>query len=122
MFRERELNQAIDNAFGETVEEVAQAMQDNLTASRWSWGRRTRRKNGDVVFSPRNIRDTDELYDSQSVSFSGTQGEIKYTANHAFAVHEGLAEGHDERPWISTTLKENNVAQMFGKNLERRLS
>ena len=47
-------------AFGDTA-------QDGLTSEEWGWPRQTRRQNGSVVGSPRDIIDTGELRDSYQV-------------------------------------------------------
>lgn len=78
----------------------------------WDYGRETRRKNGEVVDSPRDIYDTGALYDSGRDSFKITSSANAVRANwtwdaaspggyrYATDVHEG--EGTSAgwpRPW-----------------------
>lgn len=57
-------------AFRATADQLHQAMLNNLTDERWEWDRETVRSDGAIVSSPRNIRDTDQLYDSQTLEYT----------------------------------------------------
>ena len=54
-------------AFEEMAIAFGATAQDVLTSEEWGWPRQTRRQNGSVVGSPRDIIDTGELRDSYQV-------------------------------------------------------
>jgi hypothetical protein len=84
---------------------------DQFREDKWSYGGETRRKNGEVVTSPRDIYDLGALYASGRESFtlsrSGTDvaaswnWDAKNSSGGAYAlyVHEGLSTNLDPRPW-----------------------
>ena len=67
----------------------------------------TERKNGQVVYSPRNIYDLGELYRSGQDSFSVTNGTASWNFDatndqggaYAWYVHEGIGTNTTPRPW-----------------------
>lgn len=78
----------------------------------WDYERETRRKNGQIVYSPRDIYDTGRLYDSGRESFSVSSTTTKTEANwtwdavgsngyhYATDVHEGEGSCYGfPRPW-----------------------
>ncbi len=46
---------------------IAQYFQMSIESPEWEWDRETRRKNGEIVLSPRNIVDLGNLRDSQDL-------------------------------------------------------
>lgn len=78
---------------------------------KWPYNGETKRKNGQIVGSPRDIFDLGELYRSGRDSFSITQGGNDITASwdwdaenssgraYAWYVHEGLGANRSPRPW-----------------------
>lgn len=56
-------------AFQGTAIAYNRAMQQSISQKVWSWPGPTRRRNGETATSPRDIRDTGELRDSQSLRF-----------------------------------------------------
>lgn len=58
-----------DRAFVETATELHDAMKELILDERWEWDRPTRRHNGQIVESPRDIYDTGNLYRSQELDF-----------------------------------------------------
>jgi hypothetical protein len=108
------LNSAIDSALADTTKKVAQNATDAIEANRWGWGNTTVRSDGSVVGTPRDIVDTGELKDSQKIHIDGDKATIEYTADHAQDVHA-------DRPWLSTALKESNVAKIFADKLRGKL-
>lgn len=77
---------------------------------RWDWPNETRRKNKQVVDSPRDIYDLGELYDSGIKSYTFVNGRTEVSANwhwdaknssgeeYAWYVHEGTSK-MDGRPF-----------------------
>lgn len=61
---------SIRNAFEDMANSFGQECQNNIEAVIWNWDRNTIRSNGQEVSSPRDIIDTEELYDSYSIQHS----------------------------------------------------
>jgi hypothetical protein len=84
---------------------------DQFREDKWSYGGETRRKNGEVVTSPRDIYDLGALYESGRESFTLSKSGIDVAASwnwdaknssggaYALYVHEGLSTNLDPRPW-----------------------
>lgn len=84
---------------------------DFFKDDRWSYPGETKRKNGEVIGSPRNIYDLGALYDSGRESFALNLGDIRPNASwnwdarngsgraYAWYVHEGLGTNLAPRPW-----------------------
>ena len=124
MINREGLNNRITSALHETIDYAAELMQDNLEAERYYWPRVTVRQNGDVVYSPRDAIDTQELYYSQYKNKRRNSGTIGYGADHALPVHEGEPElERPERPWIRLTVEENgeDIKRNFADNLRNKL-
>lgn len=91
--------------------DVNDYFRDQFLEDRWPYNGETKRKNGQVVGSPRDIFDLGELYRSGRDSFSITQGGNDITASwdwdaenssgraYAWYVHEGLGTNRSPRPW-----------------------
>ena len=109
------LNNAINQAFSDTVKEVATNAQKALKAKRWRWSGATVRRSGEIATSPRNIIDTGILYRSQQVRVDRKSASISYSAKYSAIVHR-------DRPWLSTALRESDAVKIFAKHLKRKLS
>lgn len=116
-----QLNSYIQESFSETVDRFAQRCQDNLEAERWEWERITRRKNGQVVATPRDIVDTGYLRDSQQIETNHLSATVAYTADYAEHVHEGSNKGHLPRPWVKVTAEEEDLTFEFSDRLRKKL-
>ncbi|WP_339096192.1 hypothetical protein WDJ50_02565 [Deinococcus sp. VB142] len=80
----------LSRAFEATVQDFADACQDAFEHPAYAWPATTRRRNGEVVSSPRNIVDMGTLRDSQQPpQFAGNSARISWTAGHAAAVFLG---------------------------------
>ena len=85
--------------------------EDQFKDEKWDYPGETRRKNGEVVESPRDIYDLGDLYRSGKDSFKITQGSNDITASwnwdakndngraYAWYVHEGLSTNLEPRQW-----------------------
>ncbi|MGK7899083.1 MAG: hypothetical protein AB4372_37065 [Xenococcus sp. (in: cyanobacteria)] len=125
MQNKEKLYNAITKSLHQTIDYAGDLMQENLEAVRYNWPRRTRRRNGQTVFSPRDAVDTRELYHSQYRSKRRFSGTIGYSAVHAVSVHEGEPElDRPDRPWIKLTVEERgqDIKQNFADNLRNNLS
>lgn len=65
-------SQDFKEAFIAMSEGYGAACQANIEDTRWAWPRTTIRRNGDVVTSPRDIVDTEELKNSYQVRYEGS--------------------------------------------------
>jgi hypothetical protein len=98
------IEEALLNAFDKWAkEDINEAHWDDQfkDMGRWSWDGETRRKNGEVVDSPRDIYDLGDLYESGVKSFklnrtsNGTEASWHWDATnssgeeYAWYVHEG---------------------------------
>jgi hypothetical protein len=119
------LNEKLTQAFQETVEVYAEQCKAEIQDPKWEWPRQTKRSNGEVVGSPRDILDTGELLESQQdpiFSEDGNAATIVWTADHAGVVHEGEA-GTDRtikpaRPWTETAAEAVDFEQVFQEKLD----
>ena len=59
----------LQRAFRDTAQTYNREMQKAIASRIWDWPRRTVRKSGEVVGSPRDIVDTGNLLDSQKLEF-----------------------------------------------------
>ena len=59
----------IDQAFRGTAIAYNRQMQVEISSKVWDWPGKTKRKNGEIAGSPRDIVDTGELRNSQSLRF-----------------------------------------------------
>lgn len=106
---ERKLRAAFETWASEDIDDAY--WDDQFKSNKWPYDNETRRRNGEVVTSPRDIYDLGALYDSGRESFSITQGNRDVTASwnwdaqnssgraYAWYVHEGLGTNIAPRPW-----------------------
>ena len=85
--------------------------RDQFLDDKWPYPGETKRKNGDVITSPRDIYDLGDLYKSGRDGFRIEQGGIDITASwnwdaknssgrsYAWYVHEGLSTNLEPRQW-----------------------
>ena len=96
-----------------------------IAADAWEWPRPTERTNGDVVFSPRDIVDTGELYDSLTIARNGNVAEFTWDTDYAMAVHDGatLKNGTElpARPWTDLGLQQSTAVEVMQRELDNRL-
>jgi hypothetical protein len=112
----------IQDALEDTILAVAERQLELLEEEVWPWPRDTLRKNKDIVDSPRDIVDLEELKNSfELVADSATEWRYIYYAEHALYVHEGaiLSNGTElpARPWITRAIEEVSPYDRFGEIL-----
>lgn len=112
------LNQKLVLAFDRTAREFAIAQIYELEEEQWAWNGITIRKNGDVVFTPRDIVDTGNLRNSLTFNISANEAHYKYSVPYAAIVHEGgkTATGkvYPARPWVDSAIFNDPPAVNFG--------
>lgn len=91
--------------------DVNDYFRDQFLDDKWPYPGETKRKNGDVVTSPRDIYDLGDLYKSGRDGFGIEQGGVDITASwnwdaknssgrgYAWYVHEGLSTNLEPRQW-----------------------
>lgn len=96
----------IENAFSQIVEQFKTEQQAQMQAEKWNWPRDTMRKaRGLTPAGPRDIIDTQELFDSLNVErINPNEALYSYNVDHAMIVHQGatLSTGTviPPRPWV----------------------
>lgn len=121
---------AIIESFDQLVSEFATEITFQIDDPKWNWPRPTQRKNGEIVTSPRDIVDTQELKNSQFVeNVSDTYKVIGCTAPHAELVHEGYQIERSDggvtdvpaRPFIDTAIQDYNLLESYADILGEKL-
>lgn len=100
----------ITAAFKQSVKVVEEQAHTEVKSPKWSHPRQTKRKNGDIVSSPRDIVDSGELDRSLYSEVQGISGEVGAKADYAALVHEGYTTtgGNDvpSKPFLKTAFTE----------------
>ncbi|MFB2768580.1 hypothetical protein ACE1AT_04715 [Pelatocladus sp. BLCC-F211] len=119
------INNAINQAFDVAVEAQGEAFQNAIASEIWEWSRQTVRKNGDIVESPRDAVDQEELIDSLVVSRTTNAAEYTWEADHAAIVHDGATTKNGTelpaRPWTKVGLKECDPAKIMQQQINKLL-
>ncbi|QLE42216.1 hypothetical protein FD723_18525 [Nostoc sp. C052] len=119
------INSAINKAFDVVVGAQGEAFQNAIASDIWEWPRETLRQNGDLVGSPRNILDSEELYNSLVITRNANAAEYTWESDHAAIVHDGATTKNGTelpaRPWTKVGLKECDAAGIMQKQLNKYL-
>jgi hypothetical protein len=112
------VNQKISNAFERTSDRFSDVLQEMITSVIWDWNNVTYRRNGDVVFTPRDIVDLGGLRDSQSLEFpTDLKANFSYSVVYAIAVHEGYITKKGNyipgRPWTEEATRRFDFVATF---------
>ena len=85
------LEAGLNLAFRRTVQELERALPAAHSEPIYTWDQQTRRRNGEVAVSPRDVVDLGTLRDSQQpAAYSGPlAARITWDADHAAAVYLG---------------------------------
>lgn len=114
--------------FEATMDWADQDFDEQMMEEQWDWKGpegRTRRKNGETVYEPRNIVDMGVLIKSkQRTPMGRSSEEFRWVAEHAQGVHDGYtARGgslNPARPWTEYTLQDiDGMVQSIGDSLRR---
>lgn len=104
---------AVNLAWEDLAPDIFQANIDAIEAVFYDWDAgETRRSNGEIAGSPRNIVDTGALRDSQSIT---TEGDniylLDWEADYALPVHEGdPTRNYQARPWTRLAIAGDETA------------
>jgi hypothetical protein len=83
--------------FEEDMERLNEMFQMAIESDLYPWSGLTRRQNGEIAGSPRNIVDTGELRDSQTFKVQGNKATFEWKDEKAERVRNG-------RDWVNLTL------------------
>jgi hypothetical protein len=110
-------------AFTETVDAYADQCQAEFTTVQYSWPGETKRRDGSIAGTNRDISDTGELAESQQPPeyLTPLMAEIAWTANHALITHEGDGDGRPARPWTQTALQNLDIIDTFAHEARKLL-
>lgn len=120
------LNEAIAESFEATVDAYTEQCKVELESDKWDWPRMTHRQNGELVGSPRNVKDSGDLINSQQEPeyLDDNTAVIEWTAEHAKKVLLGEVENGILKPgrnWIESALDEIDLGQVMAEELRDRL-
>jgi hypothetical protein len=100
---------------------------DKISSIEYDWPNTTRRRNGQVVTSPRDIIDTGELDSSQRLT-RARRGDWRWfwMAPHSLIVHQGatLRGGgfYPARPWTRRAVAAYKPYLKFAQEVRKRVS
>lgn len=121
------VNKAIATAFDNTVDYQSAVFADQFVQDKWNWPRLTKRSNGSIAGTVRDIIDTGALADSQIVARSsdGKSAEWSWPTEYSLYVHQGvtLRNGTElpARPWARVGIEEGKPDEKFASELRRLL-
>ena len=106
--------------------QIGAQFQEEIRDTQFGWPNKTRRKNGELVGSPRDIVDTGNFASSQTPGKvvgnknSGYSLTFQWKAAYALAIFLGYYnnrfEKEKERDWISPALKKESLLAFFVQN------
>jgi hypothetical protein len=99
------VTRAARNAFAVVVNDIGKEFKAEISAPKWAWPDTTVRRNGSTVGSPRNIRDTDDLFNSQQMTLAGFAADFVWDVEYSGIVHQGNGAKVPPRPWTETALQ-----------------
>lgn len=103
------IDDLFERAFTQTMKAFGHEIREAFSEEAWEWPNVTRRRNGQLVGSPRNVIDTGALRNSQTEPVvKGDTAYIEWTAGHAVKVFTGVTDRSRK------THPARNVPQMVG--------
>lgn len=124
-----EFNRRFEASAKETLAQLGEVFQAQLTSEVRDYPRATKRsygrgKTGKLADSPRDVVDSKKLVESYDLSVDATSsrviGKYKYTASHAAIVYTGWVSKNGAQippyPWMHKGIKQVDLVQMFKEN------
>lgn len=115
----QQIKQTIAVSMGETVAAIDDAFKQAIDKPLYPWQNSTRRRSGEIAFSPRNIVDLGNLRNSQNYKQTGTTTYLfSWDVPYSGLVHEGgYTQGKNPRyypgrPWITWGIKGDTNAPL----------
>ena len=110
----KKLNFQIQKAFHRTCDRFGDALNTSIEADIYEWDNITYRKSGEIVGSPRNVRDTGYLQDSRYDVSSVNYRKYVYPADYAVeALESHLTSDGDN--WIDVAIESENWVDVMRK-------
>jgi hypothetical protein len=120
-----DIDPMVTSALEQVAEEVHQEILRLIQSPEWEWPRETRRKNRQVVTSPRDIVDLGHLLRGQDYRIEGNRIIFFNKEDHSKLVHEGGSNGKailPGRPFMTTAMANLDVvakvAEYLGYEIE----
>jgi hypothetical protein len=117
------IERGVSEAFGNFAKGQDAAYKAAIADNIFSWPNRTRRDNGELAGTTRNIVDSGEFRDSQSVQIDAFSAVYTWDADHAAYIFYGYTTGSgDKRPprnWIKASHRESDPTEAFGREMRR---
>ncbi len=124
-------DQLIEESFQELTQGFDFQLKEEIEAEKWEWSGITNRRvgtgrTGKVAGSPRDIVDTGDLRDSQSIDYiSPIYALYQWDIDHAVVVHQGAVLSNGgiiiARPWTITAQQEYDLLGNFSTLLSSKL-
>lgn len=113
-------------AFEKTVENAFLEFRVTIESEIFYWDRITRRTNGDIVYTPRDIVDTGTFLNSQYIEKdSPTRYIIGWRAEYASTILTGQDRSDGTRMpgrnWVAKTFDRWSMGESFQDNIKKRL-
>jgi hypothetical protein len=120
------LDKAIGDALAATVTEFEGALRDAIKAAVYFWPNQTIRSTGQVVDSPRDIKDSGRFQNSQrATQISLKRWEISWEVAYAVIIllgFQGVAgNSQPGRDWIGYALSNIDLAKVFSEELRGKV-
>jgi hypothetical protein len=107
------VTRAARNSFAAISNDIGKEFKSEISAVKWAWPGITPRRNGSTVGSPRNVRDSDDLLNSQQMSVVGFVTDYAWDVEYSGIVHQGNGAKVPPRPWTETALQLKPWATIF---------
>jgi hypothetical protein len=109
----------VQHAFHNTADRFGGEMTKAIDSKIYHWGNRTRRKSGELVYTPRNIVDTGNLRNRRIDISSIDRREYIYLADYASDVLNGYIDEYGNpkppRNWVRVAVNSHDWAAVFGE-------
>ncbi len=105
------------------VDKLSDEFRSQFSQKNYQWGGVTRRRNGEVVGTSRDLVDTGVLRESQRVSPEAGGARISWNPPGGYAARRFRGEGYGERgrpaDWVSPVIDRNPFAPYFLREWSR---
>lgn len=118
------LERICQDAFDEVLEQLARGFRELIESPVFDWPNTTRRRNGQVVSTPRDIVDRGDLRDSQQLTKSNPRlASFVWGVRYALYVHQGWTTVSGQelpgRDWTTPVAKQ--APDWFVREVRRRV-
>ena len=115
----KQLNSQIQQAFHRTCDRFGDALDNAIEADIYEWDRITHRTSGEIVGSPRNVRDTGYLQDSRYDVSKVNSRDYIYPADYAMeALESHLTSDGDN--WVDVAVESEDWAGVYREEWRKK--